>query len=280
MKICSLYGGAFLGLWVFSFFAVSFCHGNDKIVLEVVGIGECTDCADSNIQASQAFSGLHVTIDCKDTNGELKTRGVGKLDDEGKFRVSLPSNILEKYGNLKEECFAQLHSASAAPCPAHSGSSESSKIVFKSKTARKHPAGILKFSPATCTSAFLWHFFMHPPLPKHPPLMNFSHPFHFHPKFFHPIHKPFSPPVPVYVKPLPPPIPIYKEPLPPHVPFFEPKPPLFEPHVPIYKPPVVEPPVIYVKPLPPPVPIYNPKPPVFELLDNLHFDILLMQAFT
>ncbi|CAL5399690.1 unnamed protein product [Camellia sinensis] len=93
---------------------------------------------------------LHVTIDCKDTNGELKTRGVGKLDDEEKFRVSLPSNILEKYGSLKEECFAHLHSASTAPCPAHSGNNESSYVVFKSKIARKHtfsPAGILKFSP-------------------------------------------------------------------------------------------------------------------------------------
>ncbi|CAL5399692.1 unnamed protein product [Camellia sinensis] len=96
------------------------------------------------------IKGLYVKIDCKDTSGELKTRGVGKLDDEEKFRVSLPLNILEKYGNLKEECFAHLHSASTAPCPAHSGSSESSKVVFKSKTARKHtfsPAGILKFSP-------------------------------------------------------------------------------------------------------------------------------------
>ncbi|XP_028097800.1 proline-rich protein 4-like [Camellia sinensis] len=97
-----------------------------------------------------ALPGLHVTIDCKDTNGELKTRGVGKLDDEEKFRVSLPSNILEKYGSLKEECFAHLHSASTAPCPAHSGNNESSYVVFKSKIARKHtfsPAGILKFSP-------------------------------------------------------------------------------------------------------------------------------------
>ncbi|KAL4596843.1 hypothetical protein ACB092_12G193000 [Castanea dentata] len=31
--------------------------------------------------------GLQVTIDCKPENGHLKTRGVGKLDEEGKMSI-------------------------------------------------------------------------------------------------------------------------------------------------------------------------------------------------
>ena len=73
-------------------------------------------------------AGLRVTIDCKPENGHLKTRGVGKLDEEGKFNLSIHCKIL-KDGKLSEECYAQLHSASAAPCPAHNGL-ESSKVVL------------------------------------------------------------------------------------------------------------------------------------------------------
>ncbi|XP_050265382.1 proline-rich protein 4-like [Quercus robur] len=71
---------------------------------------------------------LRVTIDCKPENGHLKTREVGKLDEEGKFKVSIHRKIV-KDGKLNEECYAQLHSASAAPCPAHNGL-ESSKVVL------------------------------------------------------------------------------------------------------------------------------------------------------
>ncbi|KAL7002587.1 hypothetical protein U1Q18_003739 [Sarracenia purpurea var. burkii] len=277
--------GVLLGFWLSLFFASSFCHGSDKTVaLEVVGSGVCADCAQSNIKSSQAFSGLRVTVDCKATNGEIKTRGVGKLDDKGRFKVSLPEEILED-GKLKEECFAQLHSASAAPCPAHNGV-ESSKIIFKSKTDGQHTfvtAGKLKFSPATCTSAFLWPYFKYPPLPKsHPlkkplpkfyvlPLKNFGHPKVFPPIYKKPLPPPFPfykkplpplvlpPKIPIYKKPLPPPVPIYKKPLPPPVPVY--KRPL-PPPVPIYKKPLPPPVPIYEKPLPPPVPIYKkPLPP-------------------
>ena len=72
-------------------------------------------------------AGLRVTIDCKPENGHLKTR-VGKLDEEGKFKVFIHCKIL-KDGKLSEECYAQLHSASAAPCPAHNVL-ESSKVVL------------------------------------------------------------------------------------------------------------------------------------------------------
>ncbi|KAH8498161.1 hypothetical protein H0E87_017188 [Populus deltoides] len=300
MRILPVFRGALLCFYVSLVFAAAFCYADDSTA-EVVGIGECADCAQSNIKTVHAFSGLKVTIDCKPENGEFKTRGVGELDEEGKFKVSLPNDVV-KDGKLKEECYAQLHSASAAPCPAHNGL-ESSKIVFKSKTDEKHTfglAGKLKFSPVTCTSAFLWP---HPPITKPlplptwklPPLKNFHHPYlfppkvfpPFPPKVFPPIHKkPLLPHVPIYKpKPKPPmfkppPVPIYKpkpkppifKPLPPPIPIYKPKPkpPIFKPPpVPIYKPkpkpPIFKPlppPIPTHKPLPPPVPIYKPLPPI------------------
>lgn len=42
-------------------FAVSLCHAKDKAV-EVVGTGECADCALSNFKTSQAFSGTLIFI--------------------------------------------------------------------------------------------------------------------------------------------------------------------------------------------------------------------------
>ncbi|XP_031260040.1 proline-rich protein 4 [Pistacia vera] len=259
MRILSASREALLCFLVSLLFSASFCHGSsdDKttttLLFGVVGTGECADCSDTNFKTSQAVSGLRVTIDCKPENGVFKTRGSGELDAEGKFTVSLPQEIVED-GKLKEECYAQLHSASAAPCPAHDGL-ESSKIVLKTKTNGKHTfglAGKLKFSPVTCTSAFLWPHYKYPPLPKYshpkfnlPPLKSFGHqPFPFPPKVFPP-----KPPLPS----LPPKPPLFKKPFPPKV---------LPPPVP-YKP--LPPPVPVVKPLPPPVPIYKPKPkpPIF-----------------
>ena len=100
--------------------------------------------------------GLRVTIDCKPENGHFKTRGVGKLNEERKFKVSVHHKIV-KDGKLNEECYAQLHNASVAPFPVYNGL-ESSKVVFKSKAKGKYTfglAGKLRFSPVTCTSAFL-----------------------------------------------------------------------------------------------------------------------------
>ncbi|KAJ7978573.1 proline-rich protein 4-like [Quillaja saponaria] len=272
MRIFPFCRGALLCFWLSLFFAaVSFCYG-DHSAVEVVGIGECSDCNQNNIKSSHAFSGLRVTVDCKPANGHFETRGIGELDEEGKFKVFLPHEVV-KDGNLTEECFAQLHSAAAAPCPAHNGL-DSSKIVFKSKTDEKHTfglAGKLKFSPVTCTSAVLWPFFNFPPLPSLPPLPNLSPlpklpplskhlpfppkifppippkvfpPFPpkvfppFPPKVFPPINKKLlPPPITIYKKPLLPPLPVFKKPLPPLVPAF--KMPL-PPSVPIFK-----------KPLPP-----------------------------
>ncbi|KAH0977984.1 hypothetical protein GBA52_027703 [Prunus armeniaca] len=152
MKIFTLCQEALLQkCFLLSLLFVSFCYAEHKTV-EVVGVGECTDCAKNSIKTSQAFSGLHVTIDCKPANGHFKTRGFGELNEEGKFMVSLPKEIVKEGDDeLKEECYAQLHSALAAPCAAHDGL-ESSKIVFKSKTSEgKQTFGVaggkLKFSP-------------------------------------------------------------------------------------------------------------------------------------
>ncbi|XP_059296858.1 proline-rich protein 4 isoform X2 [Lycium ferocissimum] len=242
MGLQSLCGRVLIGFYVslILLFAVSFCYADDKTI-QVVGIGECADCKESNIKTIHAFSGLRVTIDCKAGNGKFKTRGEGQLDKDGKFVVSLPKEMV-KDGKLKEDCYAQLHSASAAPCPAHNGI-EASKIVFtkSENNDEKHtlkPAGNLKFSTALCTSKFF--FFFH----------HFKHP------LFPPIDKKPLPPIPIY-KPKPPvfkipPIPIYKP---------IPKPPL--PPIPIYKP---IPPFLK-KPWPPlfpKVPIMHPKLPPFD----------------
>ncbi|KAK4345442.1 hypothetical protein RND71_035618 [Anisodus tanguticus] len=241
-------------------FAVSFCYADDKTI-QVIGTGECADCKESNIKTIHAFSGLRVTIDCKGEKGHFKRRGEGELDKDGKFEVSLPKEMV-KDGKLKEDCYAQLHSASAAPCPAHNGI-KASKIVFtKSENDEKHtlkPVGNLKFSTALCTSKFFWHHFTHPlfppidkkPLP--PPIV--------------PIYKPKPPlfkipPVPIY-KPIPKPplpsIPIYKpipKPLVPPIPIYKPIPKPLVPPIPIYKP--------IPKPLVLPIPIYKPIPPFLK----------------
>nr|KJB15735.1 hypothetical protein B456_002G193500 [Gossypium raimondii] len=225
MQILPFRGGALVCFIASLLFVASFCNADAKTV-EVVGAGECADCAENNLEISQAFSGLRVSIDCKPENGKnFKTRGSGELDKQGNFKVFVPEDLVEN-GELKEECYAQLHSVSAAPCPAHDGL-ESAKLVLKSRSDGKHEFGLkgkLRFSPLTCASAFFWPHFKFPPLPKwnHPPLPKFPLPPF---KGFH-HHYPIIPPI--YKKPLPPPSPVYK---PPPVPV--------NPPVPIYKPPPV-----------------------------------------
>ncbi|MFS7978460.1 hypothetical protein Hanom_Chr10g00915751 [Helianthus anomalus] len=229
-----------LGFLLVLFFYGSFCYGSANIV-EVVGFGECADCKENNIKASQALSGLKVTIDCKVEYGEFQTRGVGKLDDEGQFKLNLPQEIL-KDGTLSEECYVQLHNAANAPCAFHNGL-EASKITFMSKSNEKHtfgPTGLLKFSSAICTSATLW-----PSFPK-------SHPWYkkFHNHFPHP---------PVVVKPEPKPKPKpepkpKQEPKPKPGPKEEPKP------KPEWKPKPKPKPKQEAKPQPKPKPKPKPEP--------------------
>lgn len=58
----SLSRGVILGFWVVLVFGTSLCYGDDKNVLEVVGMGECADCAESNIETSHAFSGKYYSF--------------------------------------------------------------------------------------------------------------------------------------------------------------------------------------------------------------------------
>lgn len=57
MRIRGFSRGSVLGLWLCLIFSVSFCYGTGDTV-EVIGVGECSDCAKSNIKSSQAFSGV------------------------------------------------------------------------------------------------------------------------------------------------------------------------------------------------------------------------------
>ncbi|RDX61491.1 Proline-rich protein 2, partial [Mucuna pruriens] len=234
--------GALVCFWLLSVFYVvtGFNYGNQRTV-EVVGIGECADCRENNIKTSHAFSGLHVTVDCKTAHGQYRTRGVGELDEYGNFKVSLPQDMVEEDGELKEDCYAQLHSASAEPCPSHGNS----KIVPKSMSDEKHSlgpaAGKLRFSSTMCASAFFWHFFKHPNFP-YPPKDNDQPPKDYYPK-----------------DPLPPKPPTYKKP-----PTSTPSPVVKKPYPPKEKTPSPTP--IY-RPLPPPTPVYNPLPPPTPISD-------------
>lgn len=59
MRILSVSRGLPTALLVTLLVSVSFCYADDKTV-EVVGLGECADCKESNIQTSQAFSGIDI----------------------------------------------------------------------------------------------------------------------------------------------------------------------------------------------------------------------------
>ena len=99
----------------------------------------------------------------------FQIRGVSKLDDEGKFSVKLPSDVIKEDGALKTKCYAQLHGGPKnAPCPAAKGSFDAAKIVLQSVEEGKHTfatAGKLSFSSGSCTSAFFWWY---KPIPKFP----------------------------------------------------------------------------------------------------------------
>jgi hypothetical protein len=58
MRILPVFRGALLCFYVSLVFAAEFCYADDSTA-EVVGIGECADCAQSNIKTVHAFSGKH-----------------------------------------------------------------------------------------------------------------------------------------------------------------------------------------------------------------------------
>ncbi|XP_068646854.1 repetitive proline-rich cell wall protein 2-like [Aristolochia californica] len=261
MRALPVQGGILFAVWLL--LLLGCCSANavskNENVAFAVGSGECSLCVRKNIQKINAVNGLQVSIGCKGADGKLEIRGSSELDKDGKFNVQLPNDLLDEKGELKHDCYAQLHSASKDLCPTKNGP-EASKLVLKSKENGKHifsTAGKLDFSPELCASAsFLPKFkfnFKCPPFKKLP---------------FPPIFKkPLPPPLPIYE---PPPFQVYKKP-----PLY--KPPVYKPPVfkkpPVYKPPVYEPPVFKKPPVyKPPVikkpPVYKPpvitKPPVYK----------------
>ncbi|KAK1260771.1 hypothetical protein QJS04_geneDACA002329 [Acorus gramineus] len=125
----------------------------------VAGVGKCTDCAKKDVMLGNAFRGLRVAVICKNTKGKYKTSAVAALTNNGEFSVELPSELLsnDNGGGLKEECFAELRSASRKPCPSSNGI-ESSKIVRKYSEGKQPQhvlfgtAGQLVFSKDTCAA--------------------------------------------------------------------------------------------------------------------------------
>ncbi|ONK71413.1 uncharacterized protein A4U43_C04F8290 [Asparagus officinalis] len=222
------------------------------------GKSECIDCAEKN---ELAYQGLQVAIKCKTNNGDYELKTSGKLDKNGDYRVQLPTELIGENGDLKQECFAQLHSVSNAPCPDKNGLNPH-KLILKSREDGVHTFSTdakLPFLSTTCQSAFFWTHHKFTPLPKpdpfHKPLPKFPSP----PSKLPP--KPHYYP-PIYKKPLPPSIPIYKKPLPPSIPIYKPPVPIYKPPVPVKKP-VPHFPPIYKKPLPHFPPIYKKPVPHF-----------------
>lgn len=166
--------------------------GNLIATSEVVGSTECSGCVENGIKISHAVSGLGVTVECKAQKGHFETRGAADLDEEGKFRVVLPDEIV-KNGKLTEECFARLHSSSMQPCPAAQGDLEALKIiVLSTQTDGKTTFGLakkIKFSPEFCSSDI-----PRIPLPKIPRGKIFPSPKYNVPKFRPRLHFPPPPP--------------------------------------------------------------------------------------
>ncbi|XP_062201246.1 proline-rich protein 4-like [Phragmites australis] len=172
----------------------------------VVGLAKCADCTRKNMNAEAVFKGLQVAVKCKNTDGMFETKAIGEVDKSGTFSVPLAANLLREDGELKQDCFAQLHSASNQPCPGQ----EPSWIVGPSSNDNKKTflavAGKMHYSSKECASAFLCD-------PFHK-----KHLFHKKPIVIPHIHKK--------------PVPEYKPTTP--VPVYHPT------HVPTYKPPTPE----------------------------------------
>ncbi|XP_066388411.1 proline-rich protein 4-like [Miscanthus floridulus] len=136
----------------------------------VVGLAKCSDCARRNMNAEAAFKGLQVAVKCRNSKGEYESTAVGQVGKSGAFSVPLAADVVGEDGELKSECFAQLHSASSAPCPGQ----EPSKIVAAppgghdgtEKTFVALGGKVYRSSPE-CASAFLCHPFFHSVMHHH-----------------------------------------------------------------------------------------------------------------
>ncbi|KAF7077941.1 hypothetical protein CFC21_082434 [Triticum aestivum] len=185
----------------------------------VVGLAKCADCTRKNMKAEAAFTGLQVAVKCKNAHGEYETKAVGAVDKSGAFGVPLGADLLREDGELKQDCFAQLHSAPDHPCPGQ----EPSMIVRQSANGAEKNGfvavpGEVHYSSQECASAFLCHFF------------HKKHLFHKKPALVVPhlnkkaiviphIHKKPKPvPVPEYKPPTPTPVYTHPTPVPEHKP--------------------------------------------------------------
>ncbi|RVW96541.1 hypothetical protein CK203_020291 [Vitis vinifera] len=159
--------------------------GGTAIFCELLPL-QCADCAESNINTSQALSGLGLTIDCKLENGEFKTRKVGDINQEGKFRTmpcpEWPAGL-------------QVHKKPlSSPVPIHKKTPSPPVMVHK----KSHP-------PAKPVFKKPWP----PPVPVVKKPLPSSVPIYKKPLSFPlPIHKP----IPAFYKPLPPLPPVYMKP--------------------------------------------------------------------
>lgn len=211
---------------------------NAEAASVVVGLAKCADCTRKNMKAEAAFKGLKVAVKCKNAAGEYETKTVGDVDKSGAFSLPLGAELLHEDGELKQECFAQLHSAPGHPCPGQ----EPSQIVRPSSTDAVDKktfvavAGKMHYSSKECASAFLCDPFHKKHLFHKKPVVIP----HFHKKpivipHFHKKPKPM--PVPEYKPPTP--VPVYTHPTP--VPEYKPPTtPVYTHPTPIYHPPAAE----------------------------------------
>ena len=144
-------------------------HGETAPV--VVGLAKCSDCTRKNMNAEAAFKGLQVAIKCKNDKGEYESKAVGLVDKSGAFSVPLAADLVGEDGELKQDCFAQLHSASSAPCSGQEPSkiiaaqpSRGGKMTFVALAGKVHQPS------SECASAFLCD-----PLHKHHPIVPPKH---------------------------------------------------------------------------------------------------------
>ncbi|KAL6867509.1 hypothetical protein ACP4OV_015533 [Aristida adscensionis] len=130
----------------------------------VVGLAKCSDCTRKNMNAEAAFKGLLVAVKCKNGHGKYESAAVGQVGESGAFSLPLAGDLVGEDGELKRECFTQLHSASGAPCPGQ----EPSKIVAAPpqggdgvKKTFVALAGKVHHSSPECASAFLCDLHKH-----------------------------------------------------------------------------------------------------------------------
>lgn len=149
-----------------------------------------------------------MAVKCKNAAGVFVTKALGEVDKSGAFSVPLAAGLLREDGELKHDCFAQLHSAANQACPGQ----EPSWIVRpaseydddKTKKIFVPVAGKVHYPSKECASAFLC-FYFHKHL-FHKTRTSVITPPHMHKNHPAPWYKPpttTTPAAPVYRSPVP-----------------------------------------------------------------------------